>query len=78
MVLDQLIAPATDFKAPGGLTSRELYNILFAFSKYAPIAADISEYNPSLDIHNLTANLILRSITQICESIILKQSKGYI
>jgi arginase len=53
-VLDPAFAPGISHHEPGGLTTRELIRIIQAIP--VPIVgADIVEYNPTRDIHNMTA-----------------------
>lgn len=74
-VLEPSLAPGTTYRMPGGLTVRELFNIVYLLKDYAPVAADIVEYNPSNDFQNITASIILRYITQLTEIIIIKNKK---
>ena len=53
-VLDPAFAPGISHHEPGGLTTRELLKIIQNIP--VPIVgADIVEYNPTRDVHNMTA-----------------------
>jgi len=53
-VLDPAFAPGISHHEPGGLTTRELINIIQSIN--VPIVgADIVEYNPLRDVNNMTA-----------------------
>jgi arginase len=53
-VLDPAFAPGISHHEPGGLTTRELINIIQSIS-VSIVGADIVEYNPTRDINNMTA-----------------------
>ncbi len=53
-VLDPAFAPGVSHHEPGGMTSRQLIKIIQNLSCEI-IGADIVEYNPVRDLHNMTA-----------------------
>jgi arginase len=53
-VLDPAFAPGISHHEPGGLTTRELISIIQAIP-VPVVGADIVEYNPTRDVHNMTA-----------------------
>jgi len=53
-VLDPAFAPGISHHEPGGLSSRELLNMIQQIN-VAVVGADIVEYNPVRDIHYMTA-----------------------
>lgn len=53
-VLDPAFAPGVSHHEPGGLTTRELINIIQAIT-VSIVGADIVEYNPIRDVNNMTA-----------------------
>lgn len=53
-VLDPAFAPGTGTPEAGGLTSRELLNILRAFSEFNLVGADIVEVSPAYDHAEIT------------------------
>jgi agmatinase len=55
--VDPAYAPGTGTPEPGGLTSRELFNILKGLSKLNIIGGDIVEVSPSYDANNITSQL---------------------
>ena len=74
-VLDPSIAPATGYAIPGGLSYRELWQILRAIAKeFDIIGFDLVEVAPNLDLPNsvtanLAAKLIIEFISFISHSI---------
>ena len=74
-VLDPSIAPATGYAIPGGLSYRELWQILRALAKnFDIIGFDLVEVAPNLDLPNsvtanLAAKLIIEFISFISHSI---------
>jgi arginase family enzyme len=53
-VLDPAFAPGISHHEPGGMTTRELINIIQKIEVNI-IGADIVEYNPIRDVNNMTA-----------------------
>jgi arginase len=53
-VLDPAFAPGISHHEPGGMSTRELINIIQSISGEI-VGADIVEYNPTRDINNMTA-----------------------
>jgi arginase len=53
-VLDPAFAPGISHHEPGGMTTRELIKIIQSISVDI-VGADIVEYNPIRDVHNMTA-----------------------
>jgi agmatinase len=63
-VFDPAYAPGVSHHEPGGLTSRQVIDIIQTIN--APIiGADIVEYNPSRDIHGITASLAVKCLKEI-------------
>lgn len=54
--LDPAFAPAVSHHEPGGLTTRELLNIIQNIDAEI-VGADVVEYNPSRDINHMTARV---------------------
>ena len=65
-VLDPSIAPATGYAIPGGLSYRELWQILRALAKnFEIVGFDLVEVAPNLDPpNNVTANLAAKLIIE--------------
>jgi arginase len=62
--LDPACAPGVSHHEPGGLTTRELLQVLHRVS--APVVgADIVEYNPSRDINDMTATLAAKLVKEV-------------
>ncbi len=62
--LDPAYAPGVTYREPGGLTVRQVVNLLHRLDQPI-IAADIVEYNPRCDISNLTANVAAKLLKEI-------------
>ena len=52
--LDPAYAPGVSHREPGGLSTRQVIDLIQAIDQPI-VAADIVEYNPRCDISNLTA-----------------------
>ena len=52
--LDPAFAPGVSHPEPGGLSTRDILNIIQNIN-YNIIGADIVEYNPKKDVNNITA-----------------------
>jgi agmatinase len=65
-VLDPAFAPGTGTPAAGGLTSRELMNLVQLMTANLPIAAmDVVEVSPELDCSNITVRAALKVIYEV-------------
>ncbi len=63
-VLDPAFAPGISHHEPGGLTTRELITIIQSIN--VPIVgADIVEYNPTRDVHNMTAMVAYKLMKEL-------------
>lgn len=63
-VLEPMLAPGLSHPEPGGLTVREVLEVLFAIT--APvIGADIVEYNPANDLRDLTAHVAAKFVKEL-------------
>lgn len=61
---DPAFAPGVSHHEPGGLTSREVINLIHNI-KTEVIGADIVEYNPQRDFQNMTAFLAAKMMKEI-------------
>ncbi|MEM6796674.1 MAG: agmatinase [Acidobacteriota bacterium] len=62
--LDPSCAPGVSHHEPGGLTVREVVSVLHRIE--APvIGADIVEYNPSRDVHDMTARVGAKMVKEL-------------
>lgn len=61
---DPAYAPGVSHHEPGGLTSREVINLIQSIDTEV-IGADIVEYNPSRDFQNMTAFLAAKMMKEI-------------
>jgi arginase len=68
-VLDPAFAPGISHHEPGGLTTRELINII-QFVTVSIVGADIVEYNPTRDINNMTAMVAYKLFKELVSKMI--------
>lgn len=61
---DPAFAPGVSHHEPGGLTSREVINLIHSI-KTEIVGADIVEYNPTRDFQNMTAFLAAKMMKEI-------------
>lgn len=62
--IDPAFAPGVSHREPGGLTTREVINIIHAI-KGPLVGADIVEFNPLKDIDNMTAQLAAKLVKEV-------------
>lgn len=62
--LDPAYAPGVSHREPGGLSTRQVINLIQAIEQPI-VAADIVEYNPRCDISNLTAVVAAKLVKEI-------------
>jgi arginase len=63
--LDPSVAPGVSHHEPGGLTVRDILNVLHA--QRAPlVGADIVELNPDRDINGMTATVAAKLVRELC------------
>ncbi len=65
-VLDPAFAPGISHHEPGGMSTRELLRILQSVSVEV-VGADLVEYNPVRDVHNMTAMLGYKLMKELIE-----------
>lgn len=63
--LDPAFAPGLSHPEPGGLSTAELVRVLHRLDGVAIVGADVVEYNPSLDIRDLTARVAAKLIKEL-------------
>ena len=61
---DPAYAPGVSHHEPGGLTSRQVINLIHSIDSEV-IGADIVEYNPNRDFQNMTAFLAAKMMKEI-------------
>ena len=66
---DPAFAPGVSHHEPGGLTSRQVINLIQSI-KTEVIGADIVEYNPNRDFQNMTAFLAAKMMKEIVAKMI--------
>jgi agmatinase len=62
--LDPAFAPGVSHHEPGGLTSRQVFDLINQL-KSPIIGADIVEYNPNRDIHEVTGALAAKLLKEL-------------
>lgn len=67
-VLDPAFAPGISHHEPGGLTTRELIQIIQSINVEI-VGADIVEYNPVRDVHNMTAMVAYKLFKELVAKI---------
>lgn len=68
-VLDPAFAPGVSHHEPGGLSTRQLLNIIQSISVNI-VGADIVEYNPVRDINNMTAMVVYKMFKELLAKMI--------
>ena len=69
-VLDPAYAPGVSHHEPGGMSTRQVLDVIQSID--APIiGADIVEYNPTRDIHDMTAMVAAKFYKEICSKMLL-------
>ena len=61
--IDPAFAPGVSHREPGGLTSREVINLIHKI-KGPLVGADIVEFNPEFDVDGITANLSAKLVKE--------------
>ena len=72
--LDPAFAPGVSHREPGGLSTRQVINLIQGIDQPI-VAADIVEYNPSQDLSNMTA-LVAAKLTKEIAGMMLKTALG--
>jgi arginase len=72
--LDPAYAPGVSHREPGGLSTRQVINLIHALGQPI-VAADIVEYNPRCDIANMTATVAAKLCKEIA-GMMLKPGRG--
>lgn len=62
--LDPAFAPGVSHHEPGGLSTREVLNLLQAI-KVPVVGADLVEYNPDRDLHGMTATVAAKLVKEL-------------
>lgn len=63
-VLEPMLAPGISHPEPGGLTVRDLLEVLFAV-RTSVTGADVVEYNPRNDVRDLTARVAAKFVKEL-------------
>jgi arginase family enzyme len=69
-VLDPAFAPGISHFEPGGLSVRDVISIIHKI-EVPIVGADIVEYNPRRDIHDMTAMVAAKMIKEIGSRMLL-------
>ena len=67
--LDPACAPGVSHREPGGLTTRQVINLIHAIDQPI-VAADIVEYNPRCDLSNMTAVVAAKLLKEIAGTMV--------
>jgi agmatinase len=62
--LDPAFAPGVSHREPGGLSTRQVINLIHTINQPV-VAADIVEYNPRCDLSNVTATVAAKLLKEI-------------
>jgi arginase len=62
--IDPAFAPGVSHREPGGLTPRQVMNVIHSI-RTSIVGADIVEYNPRCDVSNLTAVVAAKMLKEI-------------
>ena len=68
--LDPAYAPGVSHPEPGGLTTREIINILHSLQAEV-VGGDIVEYNPINDVNNITAITAAKLLKEMIGKLII-------
>ena len=68
--IDPAFAPGVSHREPGGLTTREVINLIHQINMPL-IGADIVEFNPNKDIDNMTSQLAAKLVKEIAGKMLL-------
>ena len=68
-VLDPAYAPGVSHPEPGGLTTRQVIDLIQDLPA-APVAADIVELNPARDINGLTARVAAKLLKEVLSTML--------
>jgi arginase len=63
-VLDPAFAPGVSHHEPGGMSTRELLNVLHNLEQ-RPVGADLVEYNPTRDVNGVTAMVAAKLLKEL-------------
>jgi arginase len=63
-VLDPAFVPGISHHEPGGMSTRELLNVLHNL-KQRPVGADLVEYNPTRDVNGVTAMVAAKLVKEL-------------
>jgi arginase len=63
-VLDPAFVPGVSHHEPGGMSTRELLNVLHNLEQ-RPIGADLVEYNPTRDVNGVTAMVAAKLLKEL-------------
>jgi arginase family enzyme len=63
-VLEPMLAPGIAHPEPGGLSVRDVLDVLFALRANV-VGADVVEYNPRFDLRDLTARVAAKFVKEL-------------
>ncbi len=68
--IDPAFAPGVSHREPGGLTTREVINLIHQINMPL-VGADIVEFNPNKDIDNMTSQLAAKLVKEVAGKMLL-------
>ncbi len=68
--IDPAFAPGVSHREPGGLTTREVINMIHQINTPL-VGADVVEFNPNKDIDNMTSQLAAKLVKEIAGKMLL-------
>lgn len=71
--LDPAYAPGVSHREPGGLSSRQVINLIQAIDQPI-VAADVVEYNPRCDVSNITAIVAAKLVKEIAGMMVTRHA----
>ncbi len=71
-VLDPAFVPGVSHHEPGGMTTREIINLIQQI-EVEVVGADIVEYNPMRDVHNMTAMVAYKLFKELVSMLYSKR-----
>jgi arginase len=71
--LDPAFAPGVSHREPGGLSTRQVINLIHAI-RQPIVAADIVEYNPRCDVAGMTATVAAKLVKEVAGAMVKQRA----
>jgi agmatinase len=72
--LDPAFAPGVSHHEPGGLSTRDVINLIHTMQAPMIVGADIVEFNPTRDIFGMSAMVCAKLLKEVAAKMLLQQS----